>query len=360
MSQPHYSRSDFDFLVYHETQVSALCAQHAINSLLQQNFFTEVDLAEIAAQLDRNELALMQETNDSNSRELLAFIAAGSANVDDGGNFSIQVIRSALSNMNLVVSSVDSESVKQAVAASPANETGYICNLQSHWLSLRKLHGHWFNLNSLQSTPQWISSTFLAMFLTQLKAEGYSIFVVRPDQNSAANQWPKPDFSLVEQSAANNRNKTNRESGKLYHAWDIYSNRTATATTASSSKGSNRSQTTQQNDLARAIALSLQQSSKTVSINSSNTNSSSTSTQSRSIEDEQLKQAIEQSLQTQPNVQQSTDAKPAIAASTLAVSSPAAATAHSLSSNSTTAFNSLSAADNEEAELARAIAMSLQ
>ena len=48
-------------VVYHERQVAALCGQHCLNNLLQGPYFTEIDLAEIAQELDRKELALMME-----------------------------------------------------------------------------------------------------------------------------------------------------------------------------------------------------------------------------------------------------------------------------------------------------------
>ena len=48
-------------LLYFERQVAALCGQHCLNNLLQGAYFTEIDLAEIAQDLDRKEKALMLE-----------------------------------------------------------------------------------------------------------------------------------------------------------------------------------------------------------------------------------------------------------------------------------------------------------
>ena len=41
--------------VYHEQQVMSMCGVHCLNSLLQANAFTEVDLSQIAHELDRRE-----------------------------------------------------------------------------------------------------------------------------------------------------------------------------------------------------------------------------------------------------------------------------------------------------------------
>ena len=41
--------------IFHEQQEGALCAQHCLNSLLQGQYYTAVDLADIAKQLDDEE-----------------------------------------------------------------------------------------------------------------------------------------------------------------------------------------------------------------------------------------------------------------------------------------------------------------
>lgn len=59
-----------------------------------------------------------------------------------------------------------------------SSQKAYICNLQEHWFTMRKIGTQWFNLNSLLSGPELISDTYLSLFLTQLQQEGYSIFIV--------------------------------------------------------------------------------------------------------------------------------------------------------------------------------------
>lgn len=68
-------------LIFFERQQAALCAQHALNMLLQGDYFSASDLAEIARRLDQEENIVL-DPNLRNSR---------SVNMDDHGYFSVQV-----------------------------------------------------------------------------------------------------------------------------------------------------------------------------------------------------------------------------------------------------------------------------
>lgn len=48
--------SDLTDIIFHEKQQGQLCAQHALNALLQESLFTAIDLSEIARELDAAEL----------------------------------------------------------------------------------------------------------------------------------------------------------------------------------------------------------------------------------------------------------------------------------------------------------------
>lgn len=72
-----------------------LCAQHALNALLQGPYFTVFDLSDIAKRLDEQEKSVMAEAG-TDSQEFLQFIEAGSQNMDDSGYFSVQVLGEAL------------------------------------------------------------------------------------------------------------------------------------------------------------------------------------------------------------------------------------------------------------------------
>lgn len=60
-------------------QEASLCAQHAVNMLLQGSYFTAADLAEIASDIDNREGRVLNEQD------------VMSHNVDDSGFFSLQV-----------------------------------------------------------------------------------------------------------------------------------------------------------------------------------------------------------------------------------------------------------------------------
>jgi ataxin-3 len=104
--------------VYHERQEALLCGQHALNNLVQRNAFSASSLAEIAAQLDQMELNFMAQNNEGGtaSKDFAKRVAEGSGNVDESGNFSIEVLRSALLNMyNLELPSLRQKGVGDTI-----------------------------------------------------------------------------------------------------------------------------------------------------------------------------------------------------------------------------------------------------
>ena len=152
--------------VYHEQQESRLCGQHCLNNLLQGPHFTAINLAEIANELDTQERNIIN--ND--------FIPTESANVDDSGNFSIQVLRRALQRYN----NIDLEPWFQQSGredVDPLEQIGFVVNLSDHWFTIRKINDNWWNLNSTNPKPVLISQFFLSAFLHGLRAEGYSVFI---------------------------------------------------------------------------------------------------------------------------------------------------------------------------------------
>ncbi|XP_017773431.1 PREDICTED: ataxin-3-like [Nicrophorus vespilloides] len=164
--------------VFHEKQEGSLCAQHCLNSLLQGAYFNPVDLSSLALSLDEAERIRMAECGEE-SDEYQRFLRQPSGNMDDSGFFSVQVISSALEvwGLELVPFSSADERVT-SVFSNPCKMQAFICNYKEHWFTIRKLGNQWFNLNSLLNKPQLISDTYLALFLAQLKNDGYSIFVI--------------------------------------------------------------------------------------------------------------------------------------------------------------------------------------
>ncbi|KAK9842118.1 hypothetical protein WJX84_005359 [Apatococcus fuscideae] len=82
-------------LLYHEKQVAALCGVHCLNTLLQGPYFSEIDLAQIAQELDAAEQSFMME-GGTEAEDYLKYIAEGSGNVAADGMFSSQVLSKAL------------------------------------------------------------------------------------------------------------------------------------------------------------------------------------------------------------------------------------------------------------------------
>jgi len=163
--------------IYHEKQDAGLCAVHCLNALLQGQVFNEIDLAEIAHKFDDDEKKMMMElgTDDPN---FLKYMAEDSGNLADDGNYSIQVITKALEVMGLMATPLSNPSMIES-RMNPLNEEAFICNMQSHWLAIRKIYGKYYNLNSLLSAPQVLSDFYLSAFLDTLQGQGYTVFVVR-------------------------------------------------------------------------------------------------------------------------------------------------------------------------------------
>ncbi|KAK3597854.1 hypothetical protein CHS0354_029431 [Potamilus streckersoni] len=164
--------------IFHEKQEGSLCAQHCLNALLQGQYFSPTDLADIASQLDEQERQQMAEAG-LQSEAYRRFLEQPSSNYDDSGFFSVQVIDNAVRVWALELVPYNSKNpVARNARQDPTQQKAYICNFREHWLTIRKLGYQWFNLNSLLTGPELISDTYLNMFLTQLQEEGYSIFVV--------------------------------------------------------------------------------------------------------------------------------------------------------------------------------------
>ena len=165
--------------IYHERQVAALCGQHCINNLLQGHYFTAASLATVAEMVDQRERALI----DASPGPAAGRRQFQSANVDDSGNFSINVLRAALENsfgLHLVCVSFGSEILQQCGSA-----TAFIVNYENHWIPLTRHtvdpQGRWFNLDSTLPRPQPISTTYLSSLIGQIVAQGDSVFQVVGD-----------------------------------------------------------------------------------------------------------------------------------------------------------------------------------
>mmetsp|Transcript_40523 Transcript_40523/g.101997 ORF Transcript_40523/g.101997 Transcript_40523/m.101997 type:complete len:391 (-) Transcript_40523:64-1236(-) len=169
--------SGSEILVYWEKQVAGLCGVHCINTLLQGSIFTEVDLMHIARDLDERERQQMMAMGSS-EEGFLRFMAEESGNVADDGNYSVQVLQEALKVWDVTLTPLASPEVT-STRERPELEEAFICHFEAHWFTIRKVRGHWINLNSLLERPTWLSPLYLSVFLRTLEAQQYTIFVAR-------------------------------------------------------------------------------------------------------------------------------------------------------------------------------------
>lgn len=132
-------------------------------------------LAEIAYELDQQERALMM-AEGTETAEAIAYAAEESGNVDDSGNFSIEVLKQAVKRSHDLA--ITPAYIDPAVMADVCAQDAFIFNFGNHWFAVRKLCGVWFNLDSVKKRPEMISDTYLSLFIAQLQSAGYSVFVV--------------------------------------------------------------------------------------------------------------------------------------------------------------------------------------
>jgi len=156
--------------LYHEKQIGALCAVHALNNLLQRRAFDEVELATIARELDAAEAAALGGARLEGERE--------SGNVRADGFFSVQVVVAALQRLGLQCAPAAERASR---VSDPTRERGFILNRREHWFALRKIGDAWFDLNSMFAAPKHMSETHLDLFFREHMHQGYSVFVVRGD-----------------------------------------------------------------------------------------------------------------------------------------------------------------------------------
>ncbi|KAJ3096940.1 Ataxin-3 [Phlyctochytrium planicorne] len=165
--------------IFHETQEGQLCAQHALNGLLQGSYFTAVDLSSLGRDLDNAENDMMDSSEPANSDQI-KFAKEGSYNFDDSGFFSVQVIEKALEVWGLTLAPI-AASENSSAREDPASQSAFILNYEEHWFCIRRFGGQrkrWYNLDSMKPAPELVSETYLHLLLRQFETEGYSVFIV--------------------------------------------------------------------------------------------------------------------------------------------------------------------------------------
>ncbi|KAF8658253.1 hypothetical protein AX16_002029 [Volvariella volvacea WC 439] len=199
-------------VIYHERQApgSMLCAQHALNALLQGSYFSAPDLSEIARQLD------IAERHVDTGR------GRSSTNMDDTGYFSVQVLEQALRVWGLNLTRWRGEEMRP-YHNHPHTQLAFILNLEEHWLTFRRFgdantvleldngDGHWFNLNSFLPGPEWVGKLYLGMLLQEAENQGYSVFAVTQADPTAPLALPRTEADEIA-TATPEPSSTNRPS----------------------------------------------------------------------------------------------------------------------------------------------------
>jgi Ataxin-3 len=139
--------------IFHERQQSALCGQHCLNNLLQASIFTPGDLADIAQELDAAERRMMMEMG-TETADAIKFLAEESGNVDESGNFSIQVLNEALERSNgIALTNFGSEALRvqtdDSLLATDKYEA-FVFNRESHWFTVTS---HFYSQTSIFHNP---------------------------------------------------------------------------------------------------------------------------------------------------------------------------------------------------------------
>lgn len=102
-----------------------------------------------------------------------------SSNVDESGNFSVTVLSQAIERSHGLALRTTPAIVDSALQQ-PTDHEAFVLNHHAHWFTIRRLHGIYWDLNSTRAAPRPVTDFYLAAYLGQMRAEGYSIFVVKP------------------------------------------------------------------------------------------------------------------------------------------------------------------------------------
>ena len=178
-------------VVYFEKQSNdRLCGLHCLNNLLQGPFFDIVTLSEIGIELDKIESQITGQHSQNN--------------VDDDGNYGVQVLEKALNIHGAHLKLLKKRQAISYVEGGKNEVEALIFNSSTHWYAIRKINGIWFNLNSTNSLPgpEIISDFYLSAFIQGAEDIGYTNFLITnlprlPDLNSEMYKNLQPYQNLV-------------------------------------------------------------------------------------------------------------------------------------------------------------------
>jgi len=173
-------------VIYHETQVKALCALHALNNVLQEKKFAKEDLDEICNELDPGSWL--------NSHKSVLGI----------GNYDVNVIMAALGRCDKEFIWFDKRKDAEDVL-NLSNIYGFILNIRTelrykswfnlmkkHWIAIRSFEGNYYELDSKRAEgPELIGNehdlfVHLRQQLDNLETE---LFVVLEKNIANCGSW---------------------------------------------------------------------------------------------------------------------------------------------------------------------------
>lgn len=171
--------------IYHERQMKELCALHALNNLFQHREFNKPDLDEIC-------YGLSPDVWINPHKSLLGL-----------GNYDINVIMAALQRKNCEAIWFDKRRDPKCLLLN--NISGFILNVPTeykfgfvslplkkrHWITLKKLNGYYYNLDSKLDAPYYIGNDdeFIEYLKEQINCKDKELFIVTTKDVSNNQNW---------------------------------------------------------------------------------------------------------------------------------------------------------------------------
>lgn len=199
--------------IYHERQVKELCALHALNNLFQEsNTFTKSELDAICHSLSPNVWINPHKS----------FLGLG--------NYDINVIMAALQRKNYEALWYDKR--KDPKCLNLMNIFGFILNVPSdyklgfvllplrrrHWITIRQIHGDYYNLDSKLETPQLIGkdAELITYLQEQLECKERELFVIVTSEVEQNQSWLLNSNHYIEGNNTNDSDQHFIQTSKLY------------------------------------------------------------------------------------------------------------------------------------------------
>lgn len=163
-----------EYPTYHEKQEGRQCGKHALNNLFQQRIFTTRRMKAIAAEVDTEEKAILQEHFTT-------------ANCTAYGDYTYQVMEKAVHLVKnqgkrrdlLNIQSMDHRAA--AIRESTKNAKAFLCNRNDHWFAIRRFNDTWFSLDSCLAEPRQLDviGEHVSIFASEKLIEEYKgIYIV--------------------------------------------------------------------------------------------------------------------------------------------------------------------------------------